>query len=392
MSLRGNITMVACGGGGNSLVDAIKDVEDRFEIFFINTSKTDLESLHNYDEVDKNYYCISLSNGTGRDRSLGKRLASKKGWNILEILKSFDTPILYLVCSLGGGSGSSIASVLLGAIKQLKEEGDFNKTINLIAILPQLDSADIILKNTLDTWNEIMAYDIVNNMIFIDNNNIVDGKYLEESDINQRFAELFDLMFEIPVANGRNFDEGNLSNVLNSKGCMYIYNLPNDEKNVQNAFQVADSNSILAKMYKKDNEIIEDGITKLRCSYIGTSFNNEDYKHDDITKRYKWSGEDFQGYNEENNLVLISGCLPPLYAIQVITAELQDREKNKALIKDTDLSKFIIDTSSTNISNNSEVASAKEEQFDKDIPKKETESKSFKKSMAKNKKSLFKMY
>lgn len=394
---RNDFTIIGAGGAGNSLSDSIKDTDDRFDVFFINTSKTDIESLHNYDEVDKNYYCISLNNGTGRDRIMGKRLANKKGWNILEILKSFNTEIIYIATSLGGGSGSSIACVILEAIKQLKEDGEFDKTVNLIGILPQLDSADIILKNTLDTWNEIMSYDVVNNMIFIDNNNIINGEYLEESDINQRFAELFDSVFEIPTKNGKNFDGGNLSNVLNAKGCTYIYNLPDNEKNAQNALQLADSNSILAKMYKKDNEILEDGITKLRCSYVGTSFNNEEYKHEDIAKRYKWSGEDFQGYNEENNLVIISGCLPPLYAIQVITAELQDREKNKAFTKETDLSRFIVNTSisigsDSNIIDSSEVASAKEEQSDKDIPKKEAEGKSFKNSMKKNKKSLFKMY
>lgn len=341
---RDGFALIGCGGGGSKLVDSIVDVDPRYTSFFINTSMTDIQSLDNYDDIDKNYLCISNQNGMGRDRSLGKKVASKKGWTILESIKRFDQDVIYLVTSLGGGSGSSIVSVLLKAIQQLKEDEEFDKTVNIIGILPSLNSSDEVLKNTIDTWKEIMSYNCVNNMMFIDNNNTIDGQLLSEDEINERFSQLFDSIFEIPNSNGRNFDNGNLGRILNSKGCMYVYDLPSECTTVEQALKQADNNSVLAKMFKiKDVMMIDDGKEKMRCGFIGTSFNDKNYNYEDVLDKYKNLEEHFHGYNEENNLVLISGCLPPFYSIQVIEAELDDRAREKAKLKEMDFSKFVVD-------------------------------------------------
>lgn len=352
--LRSDFRLIGLGGGGGRMVDQIMSTDGRFKGFFINSSKTDLESLEHYDDIDKNYILTSIGNGTGRKRDLGKIIIQKNAWNIIDTLQAFDEEVLYFVSSFGGGSGSSSISTLLKGIQTLKKEDQFNKTINLIGILPDLDSKNVILSNTLETWNEIMSYDCINNMIFIDNNNLYNGEKLSEEEINIKFASLFDAIFEIPNSNGINFDNGNLSNVLKSKGCMYIYSLPNNYNNVNDALKIADEQSVLAKIYKTDDVMIEDendnNIRKMQCSYIGTSFNNEKYLHEDVLKNYKAIEEDYTGYNEENNLVLISGCLPPFYAIQVIDAEVKDRQMNSNSNTNKNFNKFTIDFSN-NVSN-----------------------------------------
>jgi hypothetical protein len=384
--MRNEFVLVGCGGGGNRLTDTILNTDPRFIGYFVNASITDIKSLDNYDEIDKNYLCISNQNGTGRDRELGKRFASKHGWTILDTLKNFDQKVIYFVTSLGGGSGSSIVSVLLKAIKNM-DDGEFNKTINLIGILPRQDSSDAILKNAINTWNEILSYDIVNNMIFVDNNNIFDGSYLNEEEINEQFANIFDSVFEIPVVNGRNFDTGNLSKVLGAKGCTYIYSLPNDCNDIKQALKVADSQSVLAKMYKKDATIVENGIEKIECEYVGTSFNNDNYEHESLVSMYKWKSGEFTGYNEENNIVIVSGCQPPLYPIQIITAELEDRRKAEQNEKATDYRKFIVDYNSN--PNITKSQSVKPQSPITQNSKQNTANKSIKKSMKKN---LFDMY
>jgi hypothetical protein len=379
---RQDFRLVGAGGAGGKLTDTIVNSDPRFSGFFINSSSTDLNSLDNKDDIDKNYLCISNQNGAGRDRNVGKFYANKHGWSILDKLNSFDEKVIFLVSSLGGGSGSSIVSVILKAVKNLVDEGEFDKTINLIGILPKLDASDDILKNTLDTWNEILSYDVVNNMIFIDNNNVIDGQCLDEDSINEQFATLFDSVFEIPVVNGRNFDTGNLSRVLGAKGCTYIYNLPHGCSDIKQALEIADESSVLAKMYKKDATVIEDGIEKIKCSFIGTSFNDDNYNHDEIVSMYKWNTGEFTGYNEENNLVIVSGCLPPLYPIQVIKAELEDRKREKENVKSTDFSKFVVDFNTQETIERNQVVKHKVETPQRE--KQPTQSKNIKKSMKKN--------
>ena len=342
---RTDFTLVACGGGAGKLVDTLYDYDSKYISHFINTSKTDIESLNNYDDVAVNYSCISNTNGMGRSRVLGKRYASKRGMSLIEMIDNFDSKVIYIVATFGGGSGSSIASVLLSGIQQLKKDGNFDKTINLIGILPSINSSSEVLSNAVETWNEIMSYSCINNMIFIDNNNRFNGQYLEEQEINDRFAELFDSIFDIPDVNGRNFDNGNLGRILNSQGCMYIYDLPNGQNNAKLALRKADTDSILAKMYKSPESTVIDsnGFTQIKCGFIGTSFNNENYLHSNILEQYKSNKEDFSGFNAEKNLVLVSGCFPPLTSIRVIQNELKDRKKAESNIDKSDLSSFIVE-------------------------------------------------
>jgi len=379
---RTDFTLLALGGGAGKLVDTLASIDSRYISHFINTSKTDIESLDNYDDIAVNYTCISNRNGMGRSRLLGKKIASKRGMNLLEVINSFNTNVIYVVATFGGGSGSSIASVLLAGIQQLKKENEFDKTINLIGILPSIDSSSEVLSNAVDTWNEIMSYDCINNMIFIDNNNTFNGEYLPEQEINDKFAEMFDSMFDIPDVNGRNFDNGNLGRILNSQGCMYIYDLPNGCNNANLALKRADANSVLAKMYesKESTEVDTNGNKKIKCGFIGTSFNNENYTHKDILDKYKSSKEDFTGYNEDSNLVLISGCLPPLVSIQVIQAELKDREKEEVKNSKTDFSSFIVENESVKESM-SEVKDISER---KPISTPQVRAKTKKKAMKKN--------
>jgi cell division GTPase FtsZ len=384
---RQELRLIGLGGCGGKLVDTIATVDERFQPFFINSSKTDVEALSHYDDLDKNYIITSLQNGTGRKREMGKRLVQKKIWNIIETLQLFEEDVLYFVTSFGGGSGSSTLSTLLQFIDVQKKENGFDKIINIIGVLPSLDSKDIILTNTLETWDEVMNYECVNNMIFIDNNNLYQGQQLSEDEINENFAILFDSIFEIPMVDtGTNFDNGNLKNVLIDKGCMYIYSLPNNCTNIQEAYKQAQVQSVLAKIYKnKKNTIIDDeddGKEKMQCGYIGTSLNNLNYKHTDILSLYKPLQEDYQGYNDENNLLLISGALPPFYSIQVIEVEIRDRQRNNKKISNNNFSDFTIDFSST----------IQDKEISQNIPSKQTKSKkpNMKKVMKQNLSDIFK--
>lgn len=358
---RSDILLMGMGGAGNKITDMIININPLFQGFFINTSKTDMENLDNFNPKLKNYICTSLSNGTGRDRELGKLYAQNKGWLMVKTIIDSDQSTIFIIFGLGGGSGSSSASILLSALDKLKASGEeIDKTINIIGILPDLDSPTIILQNTLKTWNEIMNYNCINNMLFIDNNNMINGKVLSEEEINKKFALLFDKIFNIPDINGTKFDNGNLGNIINSKGYTYIYDLPSGCENIEQAIQESDKKSILAKIYttKEMIKVDENGNKKIRCGYLGVSLHDDNYTNENFLKRYEFSEENYYGFNEENNLLILTGMLPPYYSIQLINEELSDREKSKEN-QTTDFSKFTTAVNSTDIKSRNNIKKQK---------------------------------
>lgn len=329
---RSDILLVSLGGGANRLIDTVVNTDPRFIPLFINTSITDLESLDSFNELTKNYLCISTQNGVGRNRVIGKQYAEQYGYTIMDVLDKYQQETIYLVASFGGGSGSSILSTILKAIDSLKADGEFNKTINIIGILPDLSSPDIILSNAIDTWNEVMACKCINSMIFIDNNTkLFNTKGNEkEININEHFAELFDSIFSIPDVNGINFDSGNLGNILNNKGCLTIYELDEDCSSIEVAYTKAKKESILAPMFTNELNIIQDSEgVKVKCGYLGISLVTEKYSSDFITSKFSYKNEIYIGNNEDKNLILISGTLPPFDSITLIQHELKSREKKK---------------------------------------------------------------
>lgn len=346
---RNDVLLVGLGGGGGRLTDSLVEQNPLFQQFYINTSITDIEALDHSNKETKNYFVISNVNGMGRNRELGKRYAEQYGYNIIDTLEKYQQNVIYLISSFGGGSGSSILSTILRAIDDMREDGYFqDKIINVIGILPSISSPEIILSNCKDTWNEVLQCKCVSSMIFVDNNsNIIDTNSTDEKEleINRIFADNFDSIFDIPLANGVNFDTGNLGNILTNKGCLYFYNLDDDCTSIDIAFSKAKSTSVLPNMFINELNTIVDskGSTQIKCGYLGLSFENEKYNKNFILNKYISKHETYIGKNEDRNLVLISGCYPPYDAITLIDHELKERKETKSN-DDLDFSSFVSST------------------------------------------------
>ena len=356
---RSDVLLVGLGGAGGNLVDTIVNKNPMFECLFINTSITDIQSLTNSNEEVENFYCISKINGVGRDRTKGKAFAKQRGLNILDTISRYNQKKIYLVTSFGGGSGSSILSVLTEGIDKFIANGEeFDKDINLIAILPSLDSSTEILQNTKDTWNEVMSKKCITSIIPISNNCITDCSNINnsEEDINNNFADIFDAIFDIPMDNGMKFDAGNLGNILNDKGFLYFYDL-GDYSNIEEAMNNKDNNSCLAPIYTDRNfniEIQADNSLAIKCGYVGVSFDSEDYNKSYIYKSFKndKDKETYVGENaDEHNILILSGMLPPLDTMTMLEHELRDRNRITNNTSNMDFSKFTIGDNN-NVENN----------------------------------------
>ena len=348
---RNNSLLVGLGGGGSSLTDAIVDTNPIFIPYFINTSITDIEDLNNSNSEIRNYMVISTTNGVGRNRKLGIACAENYGFSIIDTLSKFQQENIYLIASFGGGSGSAILEVLLRAISEMKEDGDFDKNIHVIGILPSIKSNDVLLKNSIDTWNEVLSYSkYINSMIFIDNDAKIGDNLSQrekELEINNSFAELFDSIFDIPLVNGQNFDSANLGNILSDKGTLYFYELDEDCTSIEVCLQKAKKESVLASMFKTEiNTIIENnGTTKTKCGHLGLSI-MEGFKFgiDNVLKLFSPKKEVYIGANEDKNILILSGMLPPYDKITLISHEIESRSKENDENNELDLSIFMAKT------------------------------------------------
>lgn len=335
---RGDFVLIGCGGAGGNLVDKIACIDSRYESYYFNTSLTDIQSLETHNEKIKNYYVISTQNGVGRDKELGTEFARQRAFNMIDIMMRLQQKTIYLVSSLSGGSGSSIVSVLTEEIDNL-DEGVFDKKLNIISIMPSLNSPDIMLKNAKKTWNELATRKCINSRIFINNNCHIEGEdsmdeATKEQAINEKFADLFDSIFDIPVDNGTKFDTGNLTNILNDKGCLYIYDMSSDCSGMVVGIRDAEKHSVLGRMYRgEENTVItDDNKTKIKCGYLGLSTSSDIYTPDNILTQFQYNKtkEAYFGINAyERNLLLLSGCLPPVGEMALIDKEIEERKKAK---------------------------------------------------------------
>ncbi|MEO2601080.1 hypothetical protein [Clostridium butyricum] len=356
---RNNSLLVGLGGGGSSLTDTIVDVNPIFIPYFINTSITDIEDLNNSNNEIRNYMLISTTNGVGRNRKMGIACAETYGFGIIDTLSKFQQENIYLVASFGGGSGSAILEVLLRAISQMKEDNDFDKNIHVIGILPSIKSNEVLLNNCIETWNKVLSYSKhISSMIFVDNDSRI-GEGLsqreKEIEINNNFAELFDSIFDIPLVNGQNFDSANLGNILADKGTLYFYELDEDCSSIEICLQKAKKESVLASMFKTEiNTIFEsNGTTKTKCGHLGLSImDGFKFGIDNVLKLFAPKKEVYVGLNDDKNLLVLSGMLPPYDKITLISHEIESRNKENEDKNEFDLTLFMTQTSRKDENNN----------------------------------------
>ena len=350
---RSDTLLVGLGGAGGRLANEITNTDSRFISVFINTSRTDIESLNNYDKDLGNGLCLGNSNGVGRNRQLAKKYAEHYGNSIVDLLQKYQQKNIFIITSFGGGSGSSLASELLNTIDDIgKEELFEGRTINLIGIFPDLRSSDNILENCLNTWNEVIGCKCLNSKIFIDNNTKLFQSVGDEKElsINEKFATLFDSIFDIPVDNGINFDNMNLGNILTDKGTLYFYELDEDCTSIEVAYSKALKNSVMPSIYFPQD--------KNDCGHLGFSFISENYNQNYILSKFSPRKEIYRGINTEKNLLLISGLKPPMDTVGLINFELEEREKNRQK-EEIDASQFLINSKAIDVEPNMIVSEQK---------------------------------
>ena len=212
---------IGVGQGGSQIADEMRKLN--FPAIAINYSQCDLNSL---EFIDKQL-CFLGSEGVGKQRFIAIELM-KDNWEsavsfIKQNLSQPSIEVIFIIFSVGGGSGSGVSPLLLEIMTNEMPD----KVFVACPILPDIRETLVNQANALSTFNELSKLD--NCILPIDNQKAFKfSKMMPKNKIynfiNTSFANSLSGIHkytEMYSKNG-NLDKNDLKQILNTKGIATI--------------------------------------------------------------------------------------------------------------------------------------------------------------------------
>lgn len=302
------ILLIGAGQCGNKLINLLLNKDKRYTGLFSNANLKDMEYLNNFD-LTRNVFYIPNASGTGKSRQLAEKYITEEVQKLVDMILKFamqDTFVIFTSADGGWGSGSLKRSVI--AIKKTCP----NKSINVVAVFPSLSEGEIAFRNTLEFWNDLIY---LRNKDFIDSIQIIDNnKESTYDEINEKAIEELDYTLGF---SGDTIDETDSKRINTAKGYKTILKLDDKYKNIDVAIDKAIKNSVFAQPFSYN------------CSYLGVSVKEKSFNANDFKSKFDSLEAPYCGYNEEENIVLLSGLAMPKESIELIQMALKDIENKK---------------------------------------------------------------
>lgn len=191
-ALQDTIGFIAIGQAGGNIG---KLFERRgFSVLYLNTSKEDLDTLK--DEA-KFLYHIKRGEGCHKDRDIAKELMIADYESVYQqIEEKIHKSFIYVIFSLGGGTGSGAAPMLIDLLSQellIKKGIDKNNMgVGAITIFPDTTESIKAQINTYECCKELWTIDS------IATNFVLDNKRGNKFQINEKFVSDFVKFLSIP--------------------------------------------------------------------------------------------------------------------------------------------------------------------------------------------------
>lgn len=308
------ITVIGCGACGNGITAEIQEnvlalEGDKSNVSFIgvNTSIEDLDSVR----LDHKLH-LNNSKGAACNRESAVRDLAESIETILPELQEYiiEDSIIFIVTSLGGGTGSSITPFLASI---LLESG---YRVGIIAVLPSDDESLKIKDNARKTFNEIEELKPQLGSIFFLDNNAAD-----KSKINRTFASLFTSVMCINNSSqDGNMDLAEIEACLTTPSFSIITKTGRGNGNTANIIEILNrSSNIFAK---RDDKVV---------SVIGVSeaVSAKDSNIDmvELRKELGIAPTEFHGYlsASEENVIILSGLTMPYARVDAMSESVEDK-------------------------------------------------------------------
>lgn len=296
------ILFVGIGQAGNNMTSEVVNQNKRINGMCINTSKEDIKSITNI----KTNFIVPGAAGTGKDRQKAKMYVKDHIYGIIDKLNEFpQQKHIYFTFSMGGGTGSGIAPLLIAVLANLKP----NLKVNIVPILPADNESKKAHSNTLECWNELMKLKNVNTIYLLDNN-----KKKTKQAINREFATLFNDFLNSTESHKDGIIDGQeLTLIGTAQGLSAIYRLDNYVESPEN---------LIAEELEKSIFVLG----KTKCQYLGITIPDEKLVHP-LLDIYTITHDYFIGYTSTNPLLMVGGAKADSKAVIHIKDILDERMK-----------------------------------------------------------------
>lgn len=173
---------MAVGAAGANVVQMLE--RKNFKAYYVNLAKQDLDLINSPNKLH-----IKNGEGASKQRDRAKEVLSESIDEVLEVLEQQITEkYVFVVYSLGGGSGSGTGAFLASVIAENPD-----KKVGLVVILPSMKESLQARINAYEALAEIVELKNSFGAIYILDNNTREDKL----SINRIFAGLFDAFVNI---------------------------------------------------------------------------------------------------------------------------------------------------------------------------------------------------
>lgn len=282
--MKERILFECIGQGGGNIGELF--VEKDYVCHFINTSNTDLETINVNPSLK---YHIPRAFGCNKNRRKAIEYAREYNRHIIDTIdNSFSTQdIVFFVLTLGGGTGSGIAPLILDYMS--KKHPD--KYYGAIVVMPSLKEPIVQLNNSVEAFKQIRSIENLRTLFILDNDSCDD--ILE---LNKNFVNNFDRLINITKPHKKGVIDGaELEELITCKGV-----------SVMGSFEIHEHN------FKFKDKMF--AMYKTSCEYIGLSV-CDDTNIELIEKHFGTPFSVHKGYNDKDNFVIATGL--PMYTNKI---------------------------------------------------------------------------
>ena len=216
-SLKEEIRFLAVGAAGANVAQMLE--KKGFKTYYVNLAKQDLDLVDSPNKLH-----IKNGEGASKNRDKAKEVLSESIDEVIEVLEQQITEqYVFVVYSLGGGTGSGIGAFLASVIAENPD-----KKVGLVIILPSMKESLQARINTYEALAEIVQLKNSFGAIYILDNN----KREDKLSINRTFAVLFDSFVNIENASSIRgvIDIAEQKSLLETSGVAMIHKVAQNEQ------------------------------------------------------------------------------------------------------------------------------------------------------------------
>ena len=304
--LKDKVAFIGLGACGSNI--ALLFQKRNYHTLFINGSEQDNKALFGARNILKQ----KGFDGCGDDRKKAEE-ALANNLEVIEEIRKIKEPIIYLVFSTAGSTGSGLAPIMCDILLELNESEGLDKTICCIAVLPKRTEALQKHINSYQCIKELSEKSEIGSCILVDNNKLDSlGK------INTTLVSILDVFFmEESYSSRGNVDLSERMKMIAQNGVFLLSSVCNGKAKGIELLESLFTKNIFAPI--EPDAVVE---------YLAVINSLEEgIDVDAIIKAVGIPQNIFQGYGAKKTITILSGLSFPITYLTEIKENAEEQYK-----------------------------------------------------------------